>query len=205
MRFYNLETWNVIRDRIMEREAMGSFLDVSASQIAPFLEYNEDDFVYVRINRPVGVQEKFLPFEIVKCYITMDNKVSRGLPMLVTPKGTHLWIGEATVVLDSEISMVLKEGGIDTGDSVILDFYNQMYTFRAFTRFKLHEERTVIELYEKKTGIKVETKDKIFTIAMLENDVKADMYDEFDPERYISGEEGAFRAHLELIRGESNV
>ncbi len=200
LRFYNLETWDIIVDRIMERELMGSHLNVSASEIAPYLEYNEEDFVYVRINKPVSVLEKFLPFEVVKCYITLENKVSRGLPMLVTAKGTHLWIGEASILSDREVNMIIEDGGLDMGDSIFLDFYNQMYMFRAFTRFELHEERSIIELYEKKTGIYISEKDKVFTIAMLENDVKSGDYDDFNIDAYISKQEGDFKDHLEKVR-----
>lgn len=201
LRFYNLETWEIIRERIMEKEFFDTYLNVSAEEIEPYLEYEEDDLIHVRVRREVSVAEKFLPFEIIKCYVTMENKVARGLPMLVTPKGTHLWISEVNIVSDREISDIVDDGGIDTGESIFLDFFNQMYMFRVFTRFELVDERRVIELYEEKTKILVSDKDKIFTIAILENDVKPDDHENFVIQDYIDQQEDDFKEHLKLIIG----
>ena len=199
LRFYNLETWELIRERIMGREFLNSYLNVSASQIAPFLEYEEDECVYVRILKEVSVSEKFLPFEIVKCYITMDASVSRGMPMLVTMSGTHLWIGEVGLVSDREIADIISDGGYDTGSSILFDFFNQMYMFRAFVRSDLQKERSVIKLWEKKTGVEVSKKDKIFTIAVLEKEASPAEYEDFAYESYINMQEGDFKDHLVKI------
>lgn len=204
LRFYNLETWEIIRERIIEKEGVllgwgSSYLNVSSSQIEPFLNYEEGDCVFVRVLSDVGVAEEFLPYEIVKCCITVDASVSRGLPMAVTMAGTHLWIGEISIASDDDIRETLNEGGFDTGNSIILDFFNQMYMYRVFNRSNLEKERRVIRLWEKKVGINVDNKDKMFTLALLENDVKRDDFDNFKYLDYIAEKEGEYKKHLEEI------
>jgi len=46
----------------------------------------------------------------------------------------------------------------------------------------------VIELHEKKTGISVSNKDKIFTQALLLGDTKVEDYDIFMPEQYVDSQ-----------------
>ncbi len=187
IRFYNLETWDIIRDRIIERENFGkSQLDVSVEQIKPFLQFEENEEFYVQISRNVpNVAEKFLPFEIVKVYVTLDNSVSKGLPMVVTKNGTHLWISEVFVISEDDISRTLDEGGINKIDYILLDLFNQMYMHRAFNRFTLKEERSLIELWVKKSEISPNIKDILFSIAILQNDRNGNEYDDFKYINYI--------------------
>ncbi len=190
-RFYNLETWDIMKERLLRSEIFGSSsspFNVDISQIKPFVAHDEGDLVYVRILRAVSTDEKFLPYEIVRCRIETRNKVSLGLPMAVTVQGTHLWIGEVVIVSDMEVALVIEAGGIDIGDSVILDFFNQIYMYKTFNRSSPNEELMVIELHEKKTGISVSNKDKIFTQALLLGDTKVEDYDIFMPEQYVDSQ-----------------
>ena len=187
LRFYNLETWEIIRERIVEKEIFGKTpLDVSSDEIEPYLNLEEDEEFYVQLKNNHIFENEFLPFEILKCYSTLDNTVSNGLPMIVTTTGHHFWIHEVSLIQEDDIQNILDEGGINKQNYILLDFFNQLYMNRAFNRTTLSRERQIIKLWISKSGITPSIREIMFSIAILENDKTANDYTTFSPLEYYT-------------------
>lgn len=191
LKFYNLETFEYVRDRIVEYETCvasnnslaNSYFDVSRETIEKMIEAG--DSCLVLISQNLGVSRKPRQASIIEVQITYENGVSRGLPMFITKQGAHLWPGEATIVDDSYVQEVLAGGGVELNSGeILLNLFETVYIPRAFGRgFTLEREYSVIESWLKDTGVQYSSKELGYMLYKLEDD-RGQSFDDFDLSDY---------------------
>jgi len=140
LRFFNLETWEYVREKLVERDETAFFgrglrspFDVSTSELKLILD--EGEIATVQIIEDIPVKEFLFKWEIQECQIKYDNPISKGLPMFMTDSGTYLWPHEVRIVQSEDIDEILRTGGVDMGNGhIIPSLGTLMYLNRVFDR-----------------------------------------------------------------------
>lgn len=178
LKFYNLETFEYVRDRIVEYETCvvsteriaRSYFDVSKDVIEGMVEAG--DSCLVLISQRLGVSRAPRQASIIEVQITYDNDVSKGLPMFITKQGAHLWPGEATIVDDKFVQEVLDGGGVELNSGeVLLNLFETVYIPRAFGKgFTLSREYEILKAWLDDTGADYSKKEIGYLLYKLEDD-----------------------------------
>ena len=201
LQFYNLESWPAVRQKLMHRDRIitgfgmmdaHSLFDASTEKIKKVIDAGES--VTIMVSRSPHTEFRPVPFEIADCVIDWTSGVAKGLPMLIHPNGTHLWLSECIILDDDdEVASLLKEGGH-------IEFNTGRYLPRIFTMLSLmsmydrHLKEAdlvvAINLLEKTQGKPHIEKELIFILVLLFDFDRANLaedYDSFDEVEYLSG------------------
>lgn len=201
-KFYNLETWPIMRERILEEEFIGfgnekSHYNIRTSDLEKII--NQGQFTNVFLNQEVSVEHMPMQFEIQEAEIFYDHKYSKGLPMFRLKNGVTLWHHECSLASDMDIKNVLDQGGFDMGDGrIIQSLFIQMYMNRAFKRNAMELEKALIERHIQESGHTPSKKYILYSIYTLEKDGDLS-YEDFSMNEYIENQKEKypdFHKHL---------
>lgn len=188
LRFYNLETWDYIKEKLIAKDkildsGLQSHYGISVKELEHILSLGSHTMIM--LNMGISVVGERLPHEIRYAEIDYDNKVSKGTPMFKLSDGTYLWHHECSLVSDREIDIALKEGSIEVEEGrIVLDLFNQMYMNRVFNRDSKDEEYGIVKKHISITGIQPTSKELVYAIYTLEKDGDLS-YEDFNPQEYI--------------------
>ncbi len=203
VRFYNLETWDYMREKILDKEAYSpeikgsifggkSHYDISTDALSKIIDCGDTATVVMGLG--VHVEKSPLPHEIQEVTITYDNPVSKGLPMFVLNNGVNLWHHECSLADDALIKETLDSGGIELGEGRILQsLHSQVWLSRAYTRATLDEELILIKKHIEIGKLNPTKKDLIYSQYILgSNRKEVCEYDVFDMDEYVEGQEKSY-------------
>lgn len=192
LRFYNLETWDIVRERILEKEFMygrmsehqiESHFNISTSDLKKIIDCGSSTTIMVKGS--VGVVEAPLPYEIQEADIIYDNKISKGLPMFRLSNGVQLWHHECILVGEHDIKDAMECGGINIEEGRIIQSLSQMlYLNRAFSRNGLDYEVTLIKHHINETKITPPKNELVYILYRLEEHNCVE-FDAFNWEEYV--------------------
>lgn len=208
LRFYNLETWDIIRERLVEEDLMrerfietnqsiNSHFDISTGDLRKILEKGSSATIMIKGN--LSVQNAPLPYEVQNAEIVYDNNLSKGLPMFKLKNGVLLWAHECILIEDQDVIGIMDAGGIDMGEGrIIQSLYSQMYYNRAFNRDPSIGEPSLIKRHIEETGVIPEAKQIIYSVYSLEGDGE-EKYEDFDMKKYIESQKESFPTHYDYL------
>jgi hypothetical protein len=202
LRFYNLETWDIIRERILEKEhtyntygGSGGFLDkshfdISAKALKEIIDCGSSATIMVKGS--VGVVNAPIPYEIREADIIYDNKGSRGLPMFQLSNGVQLWHHECFLVDDKTVKNAMDSGGINVEEGrIIQSLFQTMSLNRAFARNGLDFEVKLAERHIQETHIRPSKKEIIYIVYKLE-EKRCVEFDTFDWMGYVESNKSEY-------------
>lgn len=109
LKFYNLETWDIMRERLIEKDmnsAMGqsvnSHFDISTKELEKILRLGTHATIMVKDG--LSVLNAPMPYEIQDAEIVYNNKISEGLPMFRLSNGVYLWWHECVLINNETIT-----------------------------------------------------------------------------------------------------
>jgi MinD-like ATPase involved in chromosome partitioning or flagellar assembly len=208
LRFYNLETWDIMRERLIKEDitleslngigqSINSHFNISTTKLETIIK--KGTHATIMIKDGLSVLNAPLPYEIQDAEIIYDNKVSKGLPMFKLSNGVFLWWHECMLIETKTIIETMNEGGIDIGDGrIIQSLHSQMYYNRIFNRNAIDSEINIIKRHIAETKIIPNIKQIIYSIYLLENDGN-DSYENFQLEKYIESQKESFPKHYEYL------
>lgn len=192
LRFYNLETWDIMRERILEKEfGYGrvseyqgeSHFNISTAQLKKIIDCGSSATIMVKGS--VGVVNAPIPYEIREADIIYDNKVSNGLPMFQLSNGVQLWHHECFIVDQATVKDAMDSGGINVEEGrIIQSLFQTMYLNRAFARNGLGFEVKLAERHIQETNIRPSKKEIIYIVYKLE-EKRCVEFDDFDWTGYV--------------------
>ena len=191
LKFYNLETWDYVSERLVEKEQefalmmsggdygenidrmfnAGAMFDISTDKLAKILD--EGESTTIMVNRFLQMDKAPIPYEINEATIIFDHPQTKGLPAFLLPTGVVLFHYEAMLADDQIIDDAMNNGGIDMGGGrIVPSLYEVLYYNRVFEKKPLSIEAHILDRYIRETGIPVSKEDVAFMIALLEKDVE---------------------------------
>jgi hypothetical protein len=201
LKFYNLETWDYIKDKLLQEEEIiarnsssGYFniqtsrFDIDKEDIARVLE--EGTHTTIQLTTADSIEKLPMPYEVHEVEIVFNNPVSKGLPMYLLKNGVYLWMSEAMLIDEREIENILESGGFDKGEGrIVPSLYFIIYMKRLFERgWDLEDEYNLTKRYmEEVPEAKIDSKYLESMLAVLEGYTKgegAPDVESFTKERY---------------------
>lgn len=207
LKFYNLETWDYVRNKLVEKELFiapkfaKSHFDINTNALARIINLGKNTMVMIKDG--LGVEGAPLPYEIQYADIVYDNPISKGLPMFKLQNGIYLWSDECILADDKLIKDTMDDGGIQLGEGRIAQsLYSQLYLNRSFSRNSLEYEVNLIKRHIKETATQPTQKELMYIMYKLERDGDA-AFGEFLPDAYIEMQKAdypQFYNHLLAIK-----
>lgn len=199
LRFYNLETWDIIRERILDKEFgygqvsehhIESHFNISTASLKEIIDCGSSATIMVKGS--VSVVNAPIPYEIREADIIYDNKVSRGLPMFQLSNGVQLWHHECFLVDSKTIQEAMEDGGINVEEGrIIQSLFMTLYLNRAFARNGFDFEVKLADRHIRETSIRPSKKEIIYIVYKLE-EKRCIEFDTFDWMEYVESNKSEY-------------
>jgi ATP-binding protein involved in chromosome partitioning len=199
LRFYNLEIWDIIRERILEKEFgygrvsehhTESHFNISTKHLKEIIDCGSSATIMVKGS--VSVVNAPIPYEIREADIVYDNKVSKWLPMFQLSNGVQLWHHECFLVDDATVKSAMDSGGINVEEGrIIQSLFQTMYLNRAFACNGLDFEVKLAERHIQETNIRPSKKEIIYIVYKLE-EKRCVEFDTFDWMEYMESNKAEY-------------
>jgi len=180
LKFYNLETWEYVREKILDSEfevnyqldghSISSHFDISRKKLKKIIELGSSCMVL--IGKHLNVKNGPRQASIIEVEIDYQNPISKGLPMFLTKTGAYLWHHEVSIVDDSMVQETIEGGGVEINSGeILLNLFDTLYIPRAFyNNFSLDQEFYTIKKWFKDTKAKWTKKQVAYLLYKLEDD-----------------------------------
>jgi MinD superfamily P-loop ATPase len=158
-KFYNLETWDYIREQELENVNLTADFGMSdpiyritTDEIKNIISYGES--CYVRLIKEPSLKQRTYFGEIREAKIIYNNSVSRGTPMFLIEDLGYLWSHEISIIDDKELAMNIKDGMFQVSQGrYIFNLSHTIHLKRMFDRqFTIELEYQLIQDYFKDFG-----------------------------------------------------